>query len=129
MPEETALLLSKHDKELEAHDKLLDDHTVQLRVQAEQIKQLQDNAIKLENVVMSESRETRLTITQTNQKLHELINGLMGYNTGNNQVQVKNNEIMANMKMARMESWAKIVGILAGSGGVIYFIIDRLTTG
>jgi nicotinamide mononucleotide adenylyltransferase len=120
MPEETALLLNKHDKELQTHDKILEDHELQLRVQAEQIKQLQDNAIKLENVVMAENRETRLTITQTNQKLHELINGLMGYNTGNNQM-------ANNLKMARMESWAKIIGILAGSGGVIYFIIEQVS--
>lgn len=115
MPEEIVLLLTKHDNQL-------DDHTIQIRIQAEQIKQLQDNAIKLENVVISESRETRLTITETNLKLHELINGLMGYNAGNNQVQ-------ANMQMARMESWAKIIGLLAGSGGVVYFIVEKLTGG
>jgi hypothetical protein len=120
MPEEVALLLSKHDKELESHDQTLEEHTLQIRVQAEQIKQLQDNAIKLENVVMSESRETRLTITETNQKLHELISSLMGYNSGNNQ-------LTANLKMARMESWAKIIGILAGSGGLLYFIIEQVT--
>jgi hypothetical protein len=120
MPEETALLLTKHDKQLDEHEDAIEEHTIQLRIQAEQIKTLQDNAIKLENVVMSESRETRLTITETNQKLHELISSLMGYNTGNNQLK-------ANMKMARAESLSKIIGILAGSGGVIWFIVEQIT--
>lgn len=120
MNEEASILLGKHDKDIEKHEEVLEEHTVQLKVQAEQIKQLQDNAIKLENVVMSESRETRLTITQTNQKLHELISSLMGYNSGNNQM-------ATSLKIAKWESIAKIVGILAGSGGVIYFILEQLS--
>lgn len=103
------------NEKIEKHDETLEEHSVMLRVQAEQIKQLQDNAIKLENVVMAENRETRLTIIQTNQQLHELINGLMGYNTGNNQM-------VNSMKMARLEQYVKIIGILAGSGGILYYI-------
>ncbi len=106
-------------KVLEAHDIILEDHGEQLRVQAEQIKQLQDNAIKLENVVMAENRETRLTITQTNNQLVELINGLMSYKTGEKQV---NKDI----QIARWESIAKIIGILAGSGGLLYIIFSKL---
>jgi hypothetical protein len=112
-------MVIKHEEEFEKHEQRLDDHELQLRVQAEQIKQLQDNAIKLENVVMAENRETRLTITQTNQQLHELINGLMGYNSGQNQLQ-------HTLRMAKLESWSKIVAYLAGSGGLIYFLIEKL---
>ena len=108
-------MLDKHDNTIDEQDSRLDEHEALLKVQAEQIKQLQDNAIKLENVVMSESRETRLTITETNQKLHELINGLMGYKSGHDRM-------VTDLKMARLESIAKIIGILAGSGGILYYI-------
>jgi len=108
-------IIDKHEDHIGDHESRLDEHGALLKVQAEQIKQLQDNAIKLENVVMSESRETRLTITETNQKLHELINGLMGYRTGQSRMET-------DLKMARLESLAKIVGILAGSGGILYYI-------
>lgn len=113
-------IVSKHELMLEEHENKLDEHGIQIRVQAEQIKQLQDNGIRLENTVMTENRETRATITNTNKQLHELINGLMGYNSGQSQLQ-------NNLKMARMESWAKIIGILAGSGGILYFIIDQIS--
>jgi nicotinamide mononucleotide adenylyltransferase len=102
------------------HDQRLDEHELQLRVQAEQIKQLQDNAIKLENVIMTENRETRLTITETNKQLHELIKGLMGYKSGQSQM-------LNTLRMSRWESVAKIVGILAGSGGILYYIIETLS--
>lgn len=106
--------VARHETAIDAHELKLEEHELQLRVQAEQIKQLQDNAIKLENVVMSESRETRMTITQTNQQLHELINGLMGYKSGQNQ-------LSHSLRMAQMESIAKIIGILAGSGGILWY--------
>lgn len=97
------------------YDSTLDEHGIQLQIQAEQIKQLQDNNIKLENVVMHENRETRATITETNKQLMELMNGLMGYKTGQNQIN-------QSITIARWESIAKIVGLLAGSGGVIYYL-------
>ena len=103
-------IIDKHSDLLEAHDK-------QLQVQKEQIKQLQDNAIKLENVVMTENRETRLTVTQTNNQLVELINGLMGYKSGKHNLDHTE-------RIARWESISKIVGILAGSGGILYYILQ-----
>lgn len=121
MPDREVSLHQKmvvHDETLEQHGDILEDHAVQLKVQAEQIKQLQDNAIKLENVVMAENRETRLTITNTNRQLHELINGLMGYKSGQNQLD-------NNVKMARLESMSKIIGILAGSGGLLYWLFGQ----
>lgn len=114
-------VIDKQGRDLENHDGRIDDLELQARVQAEQIKQLQDNGIRLENVVMTENRETRLTITNTNQQLHELINGLMGYKSGQNQ-------LLSTMTMARWESIAKIVGILASSGGIVsgalYYIFN-----
>lgn len=120
MPDsEVALILKKHDKELEIHEDKIEDHTLQIRVQAEQIRQLQDNAIKLENVVISENRETRMTITQSNQQLHTLVNNLLGYKTGQNQLK-------HSLRMAKWESLAKIIGILAGSGGIIYWLVTEV---
>lgn len=97
------------------HDAVLEEHTLQLKVQAEQIKQLQDNGERLEQVVMTENRETRLTIVEQNNQLHGLINNLMNFKTGQSQLD-------NNLKMARMEQLAKIIGILAGSGGILYYI-------
>lgn len=105
-------------KKLETHEEILDDHTMQLRVQAEQIKTLQDNGMRLENVVMTENRETRLTITNTNAQLHELINGIMGYKSGQNQ-------LTNTLALAKLESWVKIIGILAGSGGIVWYIFGK----
>lgn len=107
--------VEKVTKTVEEHHETLEDHTLQLRIQAEQIKQLQDNGIRLENIVMSENRETRMTITQTNEKLHELINGLMGYKTGQSQ-------LTHSLQMARIETIAKIIALLAGSGGILYYV-------
>lgn len=106
------------EKEMVEHDGILEDHTLQLKIQAEQIKQLNDNNMRLENLIMSENRETRLTITNTNGQLQEVIKGLMGYNSGNNQ-------LTNTLKMARTESIVKIIGILAGSGGVLYWIFGQ----
>lgn len=112
-------MMTKHDDMLDEHDRQLEEHALQLRIQAEQIKQLQDNGIRLENVVMTENRETRLTITNTNQQLHELINGIMGFKSGQNQ-------ITHTLKLAKLEAWSKIVAYLAGSGGLIYFLLDKM---
>lgn len=100
---------------LKDHSKLLDEHTNQLLLQAEQIKQLQDNSLRLENTVMRENRETRETITETNKQLMALMNDILGYKTGQNQV-------IQSMNMVKWETIAKIVGILAGSGGILYYI-------
>lgn len=103
-----------------------DDHKIQLQIIKEQVKQLQDNGIRLENVVMSENRETRLTITQTNGELHKVINQLIGYKSGENElahnVTMATNESRHNLRMKTLESIAKIILTLCGSGGIIYLI-------
>lgn len=105
------------EERINAHDEVLEDHTLQLKVQAEQIKQLQDNGIRLENVVMSENRETRLTITNTNKQLHELINNVLGFKQGES-------KLSHDLQMARLEKIVKIIGILCGSGGILYYIFS-----
>lgn len=121
MPDKDLSLFStvaSHDEKLEVHGEILEKHAHELKVQAEQIKQLQDNAIKLENVVMSENRDTRRTITETNSQLRELINDIMGYKTTQTQMST-------NLRMAQIESIAKIIGILAGSGGILFYLFGN----
>lgn len=44
----------------------------------DRIKRLEDNAIRLENTVMAESRETRSTIVEQNSKLFNLVESSLG---------------------------------------------------
>lgn len=97
------------------HDSQIKQHETQLKIHSEQIRNIETSNLKLENTVMVENRETRSTIMQTNRELHELINNLLGYKSGQNQLQ-------SNVVMNRTESLVKIVGILAGSGGILYYI-------
>ena len=107
--------LVKHDEELENHELRIQLNTKELEAQARDIQQLRDNALRLENVVMNENRDTRNTITQTNRELHELITNLMGYKTNTS-------TLASNITTVRIESVVKIIGILAGSGGILYYI-------
>ena len=107
--------LVKHDEELENHELRIQLNTKELEAQARDIQQLRDNALRLENVVMNENRDTRNTITQTNRELHELITNLMGYKTSTS-------TLASNITTVRIESVVKIIGILAGSGGILYYI-------
>ena len=113
------VILEKHDKRLDGHDELLDDHANQLKLHTEYIRELKENSLRLENVVMSESRETRLTITNTNTGLQQLITELMGYKTNESQ-------LAHTLKIKKWESYAKIVGILAGSGGILVYIVQEV---
>lgn len=107
--------VKEHDGVLDEHTRKIDDNTTQLKIQAEQIKQLQDNGLRLENVIMNENRETRMTVTQSNNQLHELINGIMGFKSGQSQ-------LTTNLKMAYVESVVKIVSFLGGAGGILYYV-------
>lgn len=101
-------IVKQHEETLESHDRLLQVH-------AEQIKNLQDNYLRLENTVMRENRETRETISETNKQLMGLMNDVLGYKSGHNQV-------VQSMTVAKWETIAKIGGIMAGSGGILYYI-------
>ena len=104
-------------EKLNEHDEIIKQHDSLLRVHTEQIRNIENGNLKLENLVMQENRETRATIMQTNRELHDLINNILGFKTGQNQLN-------HNMKMSTAESVVKIVGILAGSGGLLYYIFS-----
>lgn len=118
-PQNVLLKLAYHEEKLDKHDKDIKSHEDQLEIHSEQIKQLQNNALKLENIVMSENRETRQTIVNTNNQLHSLIKDLMGYKTTD---KVNDNEL----KRSQWEFVVKIVGTLAGSGGILYYILSNV---
>lgn len=102
-------------KILSIHDETLKEHGQLLALHARDIETLKHNATKLENTIMTENRETRQTIVNTNAQLHTLINNLMGYDV--NKSQDKNK-----LTTAKIESIVKIIGILSGSGGLLYYI-------
>lgn len=106
---------------IEKHDERLDDQEGRLVQQENRLSRLEDQTLRLENTIMSENRETRSTITETNKQLHTLIEGLMGYKTGEN-------TLKHSLKLARMESFSKVVAYLVGSGGFIYVLFEFLTS-
>lgn len=102
------LLLAEHEEKLKEHDRLI-------FLQSKKIEVVEASSIKLENLVMTENKETRSVIIKTNHELHTLINNLLGYKSGENQLN-------HNAKIQRVESIVKIVSMLAGSGGILYYL-------
>lgn len=86
----------------------LDRHDEQIQNLQSQVGELHETSKRIEEVVMSENRETRAIITTTNTQLMSLIGSLMGFKTTNNQM--------------KWESIAKIAALLTGSGGILYYI-------
>jgi uncharacterized membrane protein YjjP (DUF1212 family) len=114
--------LKKYSIVQDHHEDRLDGHDLTLQSHANDIKQLKENNLRLENVVMAENRVTRETVTNTNKELHDLIKSLLGYKTGEQQQQVQLTQINNDLKLARYESWAKIIGILGSSGGFLFYL-------
>lgn len=106
---------------IEKHEERLDEQAEKLSQAENRISRLEDQTLRLENTIMAENRETRSTITETNRQLHHLIEGLMGYKTGEN-------NLNHSLRMAKLESASKIVAYLVGSGGFIYVLFEFLAT-
>lgn len=104
---------------IEKHEERLDDHDDKLKEQDNRLSRLEDQTLRLENTIMSENRETRATITETNKQLHGLIEGLMGYKSGEN-------SLNHSLRMAKLESASKIIAYLVGSGGFLYALFEFL---
>lgn len=105
-------------RDVSKHSEILESHAMQLELHAKSIRDLQDNGIRMENLVMTENKETRQTVTKTNDLLREVIKGLMGYNT-------ENNERSHKLTMAQLESVVKILSLLAGSGGILWYVFAK----
>lgn len=102
---------------IEKHEERLDDHDDKFKEQDNRLSRLEDQTLRLENTIMAENRETRATITETNKQLHALIEGLMGYKSGEN-------SLNHSLRMAKIESFSKVVAYLVGSGGFLYAIFE-----
>ncbi len=94
----------------------------------ERLKKLEDNAMKLENTVMMESRETRTTMKEQVEKLFAIVEQAMGYQTART---TQSHEL----RMAKLNTWSTvflkvsggIVGLLS-SGGAIYYMLQHFLT-
>jgi hypothetical protein len=92
------------------------------RLREERIKRLEDNATKLENTVMVESRETRATVVEQNRQLMTVLQSVMGFKTTAN---TQDHEF-------RLMKWDKTTNLalkVLGAGGIVYFIIQQIVTG
>ncbi|KAA0941627.1 hypothetical protein FQ087_20960 [Sporosarcina sp. ANT_H38] len=114
--------VKKHDEEIAA---LKESE----RLNDERLKKLEDNAVKLENTVMSESRETRTTMKEQTEKLFTIVDKAMGY-------QSERTSQTHELKMAKISMWATVVfkvgGTLAAllsSGGILYYVFVHFITG
>lgn len=116
--EEMVRRMRDNEEKIATQEETLREHDKIISLHSEQIKNIENSSLKLENLVMTENRETRSVITATNQELHTLINNLLGYKTGENQLK-------HSVKMSTVESIVKIVTLLAGSGGIIWYVITQ----
>lgn len=101
-------IIARHEAKLLEHERRLD-------LQSQKIESVEASSVKLENLVMTENKETRSVIIKTNQELHTLINNLLGYKSGENQLKHTQN-------IQKIESIVKIISLLAGSGGILYYL-------
>ncbi|MEK5070689.1 hypothetical protein [Sporosarcina sp. FSL K6-1508] len=94
----------------------------------ERLKKLEDNAMKLENTVMSESRETRTTMKEQVEKLFVIVENAMGYQSART---AQTHEL----RMAKLNTWSTVflkvsggvVGLLS-SGGALYYVLQHYIT-
>lgn len=127
---------------VKTHGEKIDDHgrrivTLEERADAqeeakqlheERLKKLEDNALKLENTIMVENRDTRTTMKEQTEKLFDIVDKAMGYQSNE---AVHNHE----QKMAKMNMWANVIlkigGALAAllsSGGILYYVLVYFIT-
>lgn len=98
------------------------------RLHDDRLKKLEDNAVKLENTVMSESRETRTTMKEQTEKLFAIVENAMGYQSART---TQTHEL----RMTRLNVWSTVFlkvsgGIVAllSSGGAIYYVLQNFFT-
>lgn len=107
--------VQKHSERIEALEE-------QDRRHDERLKRLEDQAIKLENTVMAENRETRATVVEQNRQLFTLIEGVMGF---------KQSEASRDHEY-RLLKWDKSTAIVLkvmGAGGIMYLIVQSVLGG
>ncbi|MCM3316706.1 hypothetical protein M3603_08445 [Rummeliibacillus stabekisii] len=91
----------------------------------ERLKRLEDSHIKLENTMMVESRETRTVMKEQTDKVFELVENTMGFQSTKN---TQNHEL----KMLKWNTLATVFlkvcgGIVAlfTTGGAFYYVLEH----
>lgn len=117
--------MRQHDEAIEVHDERLTMLEESDKRQEARIKLLEDNAIRLENTVMTEGRETRSTMERNTDRLYGIVENSMSM--------VANQE--THRHQLRLTKWDKVTTILlkaggglvglASAGGAIYYMIDH----
>ena|SRR5690606_24063040 len=121
--------VNEHDNDIKEHRERigsLEEITLALkqsdRQHDERLKQLEDNAMKLENTVMIENRDTRTTMKEQVDKLFVLLEKNMDHRST---VEAYNHD----QKMAKLKTWAdvfmKVLLGLTGAGGIGYLIVQH----
>lgn len=89
------------------------------RLREERIKRLEDNATKLENTVMVESRETRATVVEQNRQLMTVLQSVIGFKSTEN---TQDHEF-------RILKWDRMTNLIlkvVGAGGILYLIVQQI---
>lgn len=130
----------EQNKRLTLHEERLEKASVRLDLDKEDISMLkardrekherlllvEENYRNLEKIMTKESKETREVMRSQTDKLYEIVHDSMNHNANRHK---QNHEL----KMAKMNTWSTVflkvsggvVGLLT-SGGLIYFIVERL---
>lgn len=134
MPEEKEAPFGMYEKMLK-HEEALDSHEERIfaleeadRRHEQRLKVLEDNAIRLENTVMSENRETRTTMKEQTEKLFDVVDRAMSFSSTQ---ETQKHEL-------KMKKWNTVSTILlkAGggllalltSGGGLYLLIEHFVS-
>lgn len=122
--------VKKHDEEINNHHERLSILEETDRQHEERLRQLEDQSIKLENTVMTESRETRTTMKEQTDKLFNIVDSSINYKQD---VEKQAHEF----RMLKIETWSTVflklsggvVALLSAGGGAYYVIQHFLENG
>lgn len=131
-----------YDK-VKAHDVALVDHGQRLnlleendRQHEERLKQLEDQSVRLENTVMTESRETRTTVKEQTAKMEEHSGKLYDIVHTSINYKADSQKLDYDLKKMKMEMYSNVFlklsgGVLAlfSAGGAGYWLLQQLSGG
>lgn len=121
---------------VKAHDAALLEHGERIssleengRLHEERLKLLEDQSVRLENTVMTESRETRTTMKEQTEKLFKIVDQSINYKADSQKLDY-------DLKKMRIEMWTNVFLKLSGgmlallsAGGAGYWLLQQLIGG
>lgn len=121
--------VTKHDETLINHGERLDLLEENDRKYEERLKQVEDQSVKLENTVMSESRDTRTTMKEQGDRMFALVESSISYKQN---TEKQDHE----WRMQKLNTWSTVFlkisgGIVAllSAGGGVYYILQQIFGG